>query len=534
MNCRQAQAGFVLQALLFGLLGLGAALNGTTGDSRLARLKSAQAQQRALAQAREALIARAVNDASRPGSLPCPALLKQYDPAAPRPGDGRAELMAGNRCPSLIGRLPWSTLDLPQPLDDNLNTLWYVVAPGLRDHRSASPINSDTPTGLSLNGEPEVAALILLPGPQLPGQRRPSNDPADYLEGNLSTVHPADFSSRPGQGNDRLLSITRHHLMAAVELGVARRVRHCLAAHRKHSGRQPWPAPLASTSGEAHPGSRFGRIPRYHPDNAGALLTAIGLAAADERRPLTDTQAWAGNLATVLIQAADTVGRAVDAARPELARALAGNGQRAAAQAALAPLAEALAAHGFDPLRLQTAPLTDDSNLSRDALLAALASPPADAAASLDQLTTTIASHALAVAEEAATLRRALAGKPDRRQLQTALAAMPQSRLMTTGKALPMVWAAAACDFLAQTDSWWQEGNWSDGIFFQLAASDAGETVVIAAGPRIGKQQRPSSQIADYLEGVNADPARNGNAEAATGTFEPARGRSDHNDQVVY
>ncbi len=530
---KQPQAGFVLQALLFGLLGLSAVLSGTAADSRLARLQTAQAQQRTLAQAREALIARAVNDATRPGSLPCPASLKHYDPAAPRPGDGRAELMAGNRCPSLIGRLPWSTLDLPQPLDDNLNTLWYVMAPGLRDHSSASPINSDTPTGLSLNGEREIAALILLPGPQLPGQRRPSNDPADYLEGSLSASVPADFNSKATRSNDRLLSIPRQHLMAAVELGVARRVRHCLTTHRKHSGRQPWPAPLASTGGQAHPGSRFGRLPRYHPDNAGAQLIAIGQAVADEKRAFTDTQAWAGNLATVLIQAADAIEKAVGAARPALNLALAGNGPEAATQAAFTPLGEALLAYGFDPLRLQTAALTDDSNLSHNALLAALASLPVDAAG-LDQITTIIADHALAVAEEGAALRRALAGKPDRRQLQTALATVTKSRLTSTGKALPMVWATVACDFLAQTDSWWLEGNWSDGIFFQLAASNAGETTVIAAGPRIGKQQRPSTNIADYLEGMNADPARNGKAEAAIGAFEIVRGRSDHNDQVVY
>jgi len=387
---RNHQGGLVIYALLLGLLGFAAYMAYAQGSARHARLKSERDQHQALAVAREALIARAVNDANRPGSLPCPALMKQHDPNAPRPGDGRAELLAGNHCPSLIGRLPWSTLDIPQPLDDNLNTLWYVLAPGLRDHQSASPINSDTPTGLAVNGTGEIAALIIRPGPPLPGQKRPSNNPADYLEGSLDNSSPLNFRTS-AESNDSILSITRNSLMEAVEQRIAFQLRDCLAAHARQTGAYPWPAPIAATSGEGRAGSRFGRVP-----------------------------------------------------------------------------------------------LTQPESLTR----------PSEPNAPLNQ---------------------------------------------------PLVWASPVCDFLNLKNSWWHEGQWSHSLFYQvadpmqpdfatlhIAGQSAQSLVVIAAGARIGSQQRPSNDIADYLEGKNAHSSRNGNAEAPSTDFDVLRRQSDHNDQIAY
>ncbi|MBK9161904.1 MAG: hypothetical protein IPM27_10155 [Nitrosomonadales bacterium] len=56
----------------------------------------------ALAQAKDALLGRAVSDDNMPGSLPCPDT----------DDDGSAEMFSGNNCPSYIGRLPWRTLKL--------------------------------------------------------------------------------------------------------------------------------------------------------------------------------------------------------------------------------------------------------------------------------------------------------------------------------------------------------------------------------------------------------------------------------------
>lgn len=391
---RAHQDGLVLYALILGLLGFAAYMAYAQGSARHARLNSEREHHTALAQAREALISRAVNDANRPGSLPCPAQMKPHDPNAPRPGDGRAELLAGKHCPSLIGRLPWSTLDMPQPLDDNLNTLWYVVAPGLRDHQSASPINSDTPTGLAVNGVGEIAALIIRPGPPLPGQQRPSNDPADYLEASLDGSDPLNFRTHP-ESNDSVLIITRSKLMTAVEQRIAFQLRDCLVAHARQAGYYPWPAPMSSTSGDGRAGSRFGRI---------ALTQPESFTAASETN---------------------------------------GNAEQ--------------------PLRQ------------------------------------------------------------------------------------PLVWASPACDFLNMTNSWWHEGQWSESLFYQLTepmhpelaslqvgGQTARSLVVITAGARIGSQQRPSNDVADYLEGKNAHPSRNGNGETPDTTFDITRRQTDHNDQIAY
>jgi len=87
-----------------------------------------------MAQAKDALIGRAVNDSSIPGSLPCPDTNN----------DGSAELLSGNNCPSYIGRLPWITLGLPDLRDASGERLWYALSPAFRDDNSASPLNSNT------------------------------------------------------------------------------------------------------------------------------------------------------------------------------------------------------------------------------------------------------------------------------------------------------------------------------------------------------------------------------------------------------
>ncbi len=95
----------------------------------------------ALGLAREALIARAANDATSPGSLPCPDLVTNI--VGNVPNDGVADLFAGPNCPSYIGRLPWKTLGLPDLRDGYGERLWYVLSPNFRDNLAFVPINSD-------------------------------------------------------------------------------------------------------------------------------------------------------------------------------------------------------------------------------------------------------------------------------------------------------------------------------------------------------------------------------------------------------
>ncbi|MCK6389428.1 MAG: hypothetical protein L6Q40_00165 [Azonexus sp.] len=278
-------APFVL-ALLAGSLGALAMLG---GHSRNQRLAHEHADASLLRAARDALIARAVGDENRPGSLPCPDFATDSDAWSNHPGDGKADMLTRNQCPSAIGWLPWITLSLPAAHDRQGNALWYVMAPGLRDDDSALPINSDTPSGLAGEGQSEFAALLIAPGSPLTGQARPNSDPANYLEGLL--IGDAPLQYRPAElTNDRHLAISKAELMAAVERKVAQHLRACLLAHGHASGQYPWPAPLTSDNFEGHAETRFGRVPATRPGTGPAQslntlnlrLTAAGNAPNDD------------------------------------------------------------------------------------------------------------------------------------------------------------------------------------------------------------------------------------------------------------
>lgn len=281
---RQQGAGlFVL--LLLGQLGVAAYLQ-STNASRFSNPRTTEADlQVTLSTARDILIARAANDDNRPGSLPCPDLLTDSPGLANIPGDGKADMLTRNQCPSTIGRLPWVTLDMPEPRDDWNNTLWYVIAPNLRDDNSAIPINSDTPTGLAQDGNGEIAALLIAGRAPKAGQHRPSDTPTDYLEGELFGTGKFDYMSPDKNGNDRMLVISREELMAAVEQRAVNSVRRCLSAHARQTGHYPWPAPFSAVARQGITGARFGRLPLSQPGEGATRMldvTASALATGQE------------------------------------------------------------------------------------------------------------------------------------------------------------------------------------------------------------------------------------------------------------
>ena len=173
---------------------------------------------RAMAQAKEALIGRAATDSNAPGSLPCPNIN----------GDGTAPLFSGSQCPAYIGRLPWKTLHLPEPLDGNGDALWYALSPGVRDKTSAPhPVNPQIALELTLGGTPNIAAIIFSPGAPLASQNgRPSNAVADYLDGSNSD---GDYNYVTGPAsanfNDKALAITRDELFRTVNQRVLGEIR---------------------------------------------------------------------------------------------------------------------------------------------------------------------------------------------------------------------------------------------------------------------------------------------------------------------
>lgn len=269
-DSRQMQDGSVLWVVLLGyafFIGTLSALVHLAQTSRNAQDSRIHAR---LLQAREALIARAVLDDNRPGSLPCPDRITNSDALNNHPGDGRADMLAGNHCPDYLGWLPWQTLDLPELADDTGNLLWYALAPELRDDDSVQPLDAEVSPGLRLDSQERIAAIIIAAGAPRTGQLRPSAHPADHIE---SQVAPGSFTSH-ANGNDHLLAISRDELMAAVGKRVAAEVRRCIEAHAADSGPHlyPWPAPIGSPERRGLSGTLFGRIPTSQPGSGAQRL----------------------------------------------------------------------------------------------------------------------------------------------------------------------------------------------------------------------------------------------------------------------
>ena len=273
-------------------------------DTTSAALRRDRDVAAALAQAKQALIGRAVADDSRPGSLPCP----DFDDGSINPinvaNDGVADVFAGVDCPSYMGRLPWQTLGLPDLRDDAGERLWYALSNNFRDDMSAGPLNSDTQGNRTVHRDStavtlttKAVAVILAPGAILSGQIRDGTTApcpttgtsiarilcaANYLDATggannaqLGGVGPFIAAQRSATFNDRLLVITTADLMPPVEQRVARELRTILQNYKARTGCcsnfggttgcYPW-ADLSNGESDAYPpnpGSERnrGRIP---------------------------------------------------------------------------------------------------------------------------------------------------------------------------------------------------------------------------------------------------------------------------------
>lgn len=126
MADRRQRGGALMLALLSVVLVAAAAATAALSLAA-AVAQRGRGDERALAQAREALVAyaadRPIDPAVGPGYLPCPDL----------DDDGWAEPICGSLSGHLgqaerLGRLPWKTLGLPDLRDGNGERLWYAVS----------------------------------------------------------------------------------------------------------------------------------------------------------------------------------------------------------------------------------------------------------------------------------------------------------------------------------------------------------------------------------------------------------------------
>ncbi len=236
---RRRQHGSAL-LIAVGLLGLLAMATLARALSSPPGAEAALATERALARAREALVAYGAlgnstgDHNNSPGALPCPDL----------DNDGTSEELSG-QCSAHIGRLPWRTLGLGPLLDGAGECLWYARSPGYSNNiktgeRGTSadkpPLNPATPGEIvEVNAEGatgrRLAAVIFAPGLPLPGQQRGavsglsgcrSGDLAQFLEdveiGGTPYPHTSGLNAvslRAGDGfNDSVLGMDTPRLFA--------------------------------------------------------------------------------------------------------------------------------------------------------------------------------------------------------------------------------------------------------------------------------------------------------------------------------
>lgn len=194
----------------------------SSDDAGQSRIRQKEQTARALALAKETLLSHAIIDAvsnasqssPRPGELPCPD----------KDNDGAAD--GGNAC-TLVGWLPWKTLELEDLRDTADEHLWYAVSEDFQDDGNSEPVINSAATFsdllhiLDASGVETgtAAAVIIAPGSALAGQTRSAGDnvAADviqqYLEGTNSDSDDT-FTSETASGlNDQIIIITAEELV---------------------------------------------------------------------------------------------------------------------------------------------------------------------------------------------------------------------------------------------------------------------------------------------------------------------------------
>lgn len=132
--------------------------------------------------------------------------------------------------------------------------------------------------------------------------------------------------------------------------------------------------------------------------------------------------------------------------------------------------------------------------------------------------------------------------------LLNAANALDNSLASTTASGFPMVWLSSRCDFLLPSaTSWWTKNEWAGTLFYQISnvsmnepgklrvnAAGTYRLVTLAAGRAIGAQNRATPGSANFLESINADPTRDGDATAPVPDFTATTPSATFNDRLAY
>lgn len=350
------QRGNVLLAVSILLLLAGAAAG--LGGSKPAATQRSAATARVLAQAKAAVVARAVTVYATRGKHVAPGLLPFPDRNRDGRYDGEGDCVTfGLAAAHLLGRLPWAGDGPPCPRralglrarDASGEQLWYAVSRNLVAGGGGGPVNSGMAGAAGAahawlvvrgfdgavlrdprSGAPlPVAAVIIAPGAAIGRQQRRGMAPAaeHYLDririggvtydnadadgcadavrapcdaresGEEFIVHPGGAGARAF--NDRVVYITVMELMRAVEKRVLGEVAVALNRYRTEQGVYPWLVSLGDPRATDFKSdlSRRGLLPVHLPDEV--FTTRFGASWNLEDATPTSVTRHSGDAALV-------------------------------------------------------------------------------------------------------------------------------------------------------------------------------------------------------------------------------------------
>lgn len=192
-KCRTQKGGaLIIMALILLLAGTTALFSVLDGNS--AKIERNKKTNAALAEAKAALIGFALQNASKPGTLPC----------TDSSNAGSAVTSGVNACAAYIGRFPWKQLGVPMLRDGSSECLWYALSPIFRNqmtpaNRALNPINGSTNGTINLVDDVDapiasinpVIAVIIAPNNPVSGQNR-SGAATNYCPGDSSPSNYLD------------------------------------------------------------------------------------------------------------------------------------------------------------------------------------------------------------------------------------------------------------------------------------------------------------------------------------------------------
>ena len=268
------------------------ALNRSSQNTQIARDKITAA---ALAQAKEALIGYAITYGDKHqgevhGYLPCPDI--DGRDLSNNPAEGVSDLSCGNQNVSVIGRLPWKTLDLTPLRGGDNECLWYAVSGTYKYNPKTGLMNWDSNGQLQVYAsdgstlltpaDNQAVAVIFAPGTTAAGQDR-STTTASLCGGNytasnyldaVGTFNNSTVSAHTGANSafrigdhaspsgDKLIFISKQEIWSAMQKrnnflatldNLALKTAECIAAFGFHNNTSsnkslPWPALLSPSN----------------------------------------------------------------------------------------------------------------------------------------------------------------------------------------------------------------------------------------------------------------------------------------------